>query len=93
MRERLEVEFFEVFNIGVSVCIGLKICEIIVGSTISCGVKSQIALYLLGYCRRLAAEQYGLAVKTVPAYYENIKLTTPEDLDVAEVFLKRLNLV
>ncbi|MBQ1188585.1 MAG: 2-C-methyl-D-erythritol 4-phosphate cytidylyltransferase [Peptococcaceae bacterium] len=39
------------------------------------------------------AEQYGLAVKTVPAYYENIKLTTPEDLDVAEVFLKRLNLV
>ena len=39
------------------------------------------------------AEQYGLAVKVVPAYYENIKLTTPEDLDVAEVFLKRLNLV
>ena len=39
------------------------------------------------------AEKYGLAVKTVPAYYENIKLTTPEDLDVAEVFLKRLNLV
>ena len=39
------------------------------------------------------AERYGLAVKVVPAYYENIKLTTPEDLDVAEVFLKRLNLV
>lgn len=36
------------------------------------------------------AEHYGLAVKIVPAYYENIKLTTPEDLDVAEVFLKRL---
>lgn len=39
------------------------------------------------------AERYNLAVKVVPAYYENIKLTTPEDLDVAEVFLKRLNLV
>ncbi len=39
------------------------------------------------------AEQYGLAVKVVPAYYENIKLTTPEDLDVAEVFLKRLNMI
>ena len=39
------------------------------------------------------AERYGLAVKAVPAYYENIKLTTPEDLDVAEVFLKRLYLV
>ena len=38
------------------------------------------------------AEQYGLAVKVVPAYYENIKLTTPEDLDVAEVFLKRLHM-
>ncbi len=36
------------------------------------------------------AERYGLQVKVVPAYYENIKLTTPEDLDVAEVFLKRL---
>lgn len=39
------------------------------------------------------AERYGLAVKVVPAYYENIKLTTPEDLDVAEVFLKRLHMV
>lgn len=36
------------------------------------------------------AEHYGMEVKIVPAYYENIKLTTPEDLDVAEVFLKRL---
>lgn len=36
------------------------------------------------------AERYGLAVKIIPAYYENIKLTTPEDMDVAEVFLKRL---
>ncbi len=38
------------------------------------------------------AEQYGLSVRVVPAYYENIKLTTPEDLDVAEVFLKRLQM-
>ena len=36
------------------------------------------------------AERYGLSVRVVPAYYENIKLTTPEDLDVAEVFMKRL---
>ena len=36
------------------------------------------------------AEHYGLPVKVVSAYYENIKLTTPEDLDVAEVFLKRM---
>ncbi len=38
------------------------------------------------------AERYGLSVRVVPAYYENIKLTTPEDLDVAEVFLKRLQM-
>ena len=38
------------------------------------------------------AEKYGLSVRVVPAYYENIKLTTPEDLDVAEVFLKRLHM-
>ncbi len=36
------------------------------------------------------AERYGLAVRLVPAYYENIKLTTPEDMAVAEVFLQRL---
>jgi len=38
------------------------------------------------------AEKYGLAVRVIPAYYENIKLTTPEDLDVAEVFFKRLQM-
>ena len=38
------------------------------------------------------AEKYGLSVRVVQAYYENIKLTTPEDLDVAEVFLKRLHM-
>lgn len=38
------------------------------------------------------AENYGLSVRVVQAYYENIKLTTPEDLDVAEVFLKRLHM-
>lgn len=38
------------------------------------------------------AEKYGLSVHVVQAYYENIKLTTPEDLDVAEVFLKRLHM-
>jgi len=39
------------------------------------------------------AEKYGLSVRVVPAYYENIKLTTPEDLDVAEIFLKRMQMV
>jgi 2-C-methyl-D-erythritol 4-phosphate cytidylyltransferase len=46
-----------------------------------------------GYCGTddaSLAERYGLAVKMVLAYYENIKLTTPEDLDVAEVFQQRL---
>lgn len=38
------------------------------------------------------AERYGLSVRVAPAYYENIKLTTPEDLAVAEVFLKRLHM-
>ena len=38
------------------------------------------------------AEKYGLSVRVVPAYYENIKLTSPEDLDVAEIFLKRLHM-
>lgn len=37
------------------------------------------------------AERYGLSVRVVLAYYENIKLTTPEDLDVAEVFWNRLH--
>lgn len=36
------------------------------------------------------AEHYGGAVKMVQAYYENIKLTTPEDLEVAEVFYRRI---
>jgi len=34
------------------------------------------------------AERYGMQVRIVPAYYENIKLTTPEDLLVAESFLQ-----
>ena len=43
-----------------------------------------------GYCATddaSLAEQYGLAVKVVPSYYENIKLNKPGELDVAEVFL------
>ena len=36
------------------------------------------------------AEYYGAPVKMVEAYYENIKLTTPEDMEIAEVFRKRL---
>lgn len=46
-----------------------------------------------GYCGTddaSLAEHYGLAVKLVQSYYENIKLTTPEDLDVADVFLRRM---
>lgn len=31
----------------------------------------------------------GLPVKMVQGTYENIKITTPEDLDIAEVFIKR----
>ena len=36
------------------------------------------------------AEHYGMDVKIIRSHYENIKLTTPEDLDLAEVFLKRM---
>lgn len=36
------------------------------------------------------AEQYGLPVKVEEAYYENIKLTTPEDLETAEIFYQRM---
>lgn len=35
-------------------------------------------------------QQMGLPVKMVQGSYENIKVTTPEDLDVAEIFVKRL---
>lgn len=35
-------------------------------------------------------QQIGLPVKMVQGSYENIKVTTPEDLDVAEIFVKRL---
>lgn len=37
-------------------------------------------------------QQMGLPVKMVQGSYENIKVTTPEDLDVAEIFVKRLRL-
>ena len=33
----------------------------------------------------------GKKVKLVEGSYENIKITTPEDLDIAKVFLKRKN--
>lgn len=36
------------------------------------------------------AEYYGMEVKIIRSHYENIKLTTPEDIDLAEVFLKRM---
>lgn len=34
-------------------------------------------------------QMMGLPVKMVEGSYENIKITTPEDLDIAEVFVKR----
>ncbi len=37
-------------------------------------------------------QQMHLPVKMVQGSYENIKVTTPEDLDVAEIFVKRLKL-
>lgn len=37
-------------------------------------------------------QQLGLPVKMVQGSYENIKVTTPEDLDVAEIFVKRLGI-
>lgn len=37
-------------------------------------------------------QQMGLPVKMVKGSYENIKVTTPEDLDVAEIFVKRLGM-
>ncbi len=35
------------------------------------------------------AEHFGINVKIVRGSYENIKITTPEDLDLAELILKR----
>jgi len=35
------------------------------------------------------AEHFGFTIKIVPGSYENIKITTPEDLDLAEQILKR----
>lgn len=58
---------------------------------LSCYERAQRETYY-GTDDASLAEKYGLSVRVVPAYYENIKLTTPEDLDVAEVFLKRLNM-
>lgn len=37
-------------------------------------------------------QQLGFPVKMVKGSYENIKVTTPEDLDVAEIFVKRMKL-
>ena len=58
---------------------------------LNCYVRAQDESYS-GTDDASLAEKYGLSVRVVPAYYENIKLTTPEDLDVAEVFLKRLHM-
>ena len=62
-----------------------------VDEILSCYEKAQGEGYF-GTDDASLAEKYGLSVRVVPAYYENIKLTTPEDLDVAEVFLKRLHM-
>lgn len=35
------------------------------------------------------AERYGFKIRLVEGSYENIKITTPEDLDLAELILKR----
>ncbi|MEL7567666.1 MAG: 2-C-methyl-D-erythritol 4-phosphate cytidylyltransferase [Dehalobacterium sp.] len=35
------------------------------------------------------AEHYGFKIKVVEGSYENIKITTPEDLDLAELIFKR----
>lgn len=37
-----------------------------------------------------AVERLHIRPAIVPGYYENIKITTPEDLDIAEVLLERL---
>ena len=37
----------------------------------------------------MLAEQYGLKVMVVPGYYDNIKITTPADLVLAEEMLKK----
>ena len=34
-------------------------------------------------------QESGVKVRLVEGSYQNIKITTPEDLDVAEVFLKK----
>ena len=35
-------------------------------------------------------QESGVHVRLVEGSYQNIKITTPEDLDVAEVFLKKI---
>jgi 2-C-methyl-D-erythritol 4-phosphate cytidylyltransferase len=37
----------------------------------------------------ILAEQYGMKVAIVPGYYDNIKITTPEDLILAEEIMKK----
>jgi 2-C-methyl-D-erythritol 4-phosphate cytidylyltransferase len=37
----------------------------------------------------MLAEQYGMTVRVVPGYYDNIKITTAEDLILAEELLKK----
>lgn len=35
-------------------------------------------------------QESGVQVRLIRGSYQNIKITTPEDLDVAEVFLKKI---
>jgi len=38
-------------------------------------------------------ERYGYTVVTIPGDYKNVKITTPEDLKVAELFSKELGII
>jgi 2-C-methyl-D-erythritol 4-phosphate cytidylyltransferase len=38
-------------------------------------------------------EKYGYQVVAIPGDYRNVKITTPEDLKVAELFLKEYNFI
>jgi len=58
-------------------------------------IREALRRQLLGDCSKITddamvvEQQMGVRVRMVEGSYENIKITTPEDLDIAEVFAKQ----
>ena len=74
-----------------AICAEAMILEFHVDYVINIGVGGTLCKELGVMDVAVVVEQEsGVQVRLVEGSYQNIKITTPEDLDVAEVFLKKI---